>query len=607
MRALRDPDDSAQPPPCSTDKLGMTTDTSPNALVHSLRALLAVAPLALLPLACGEPATPKPPVVSQPTMLFPRRDDLARLPSLPAPRGVFAADAIAAELWTFVAPVAMQDDESRYEDASPWGAMARDFVAAHKTTLRLSPSLRCAASELARFHVQRGGQPTESLRRFTIARCGGAAPDATPLVYSGEAPETMTDQVIFDQAKAGVLAMLEKSVATGRRAFGLGTARQGKRIAIVAVEGSDDVALEATPRSIDGSRRVQLRGVVRVPAAEVGAAINRGDFGVSTCDSDKTVVAPHFAFSCRLDDTDKSAWVELRVRRQGRFLEQAVANLLVYEGDPAAMEYRAKPSGPAMSIADAAAFTPALLSALNRVRAAGKLAPLALAPKQSAENARLAGTLLDAIVGDRGEDADRITLGLLAGWEVGGLVRNGSFFIGHVAPSRDVVAWLDFALERPMGRGVLLDPMARQVAIGPAIPDGVQGLAAAVSTYQTFDGVDHDADAARVLARVNEVREANGRPALARAQSPELREQAALVLDGKREPMLALDTAIHAAAQRSRTSVGGFVVESNDLEHAPLPESVLRAAGGTLSVEVTHHRAEGAAWGQYVVLYMLVQ
>lgn len=571
------------------------------------RALLALAPLALLSLSCAEPATPKPPAVSQPTMLFPRRDDLSRLPSLPPPRGVFAADAIAAELWTFVAPVALQDDESRYEDGSPWGAMARDFAAARKTPLRLSPSLRCAATELARFYVQRGGQPTESLRRFTVARCGGVAPDTAPIIYSGEAPETMSDQVIFEQAKAAVLAMLEKGVGTGRRAFGLATARQGKKIAIVAVEGSDDVALEATTRAIDGSRHVQLRGVARIPSAEISAAINRGDFGVTVCDSDKTVAPPHFAFSCRLDDADKSAWVELRARRQGRFLEQAVASLLVYEGDSAWIEYRTKPSGPAMPIAAAAAFTPALLSALNRVRAAGKLAQLALAPKQSAENARLAGTLLDAVVSERGEEADRITLGLLAGWEVGPLIRSGNIFIGHIAPSHDVVAWLDFALERPMGRGVLLDPKARLVAIGPAIPDGLQGLAAAVSTYQTFDGVDHDADAARILARVNEAREANGRPALARAPGPELHEQAALVLDGKREPMLALDTAMHAAAQRAKTSVGGFVVESNDLDQAPLPENVLRAAGGTLAVEVTHHRAEGAAWGQYVILYLLVQ
>ena len=38
---------------------------------------------------------------------------------------------------------------------------------------------------------------------------------------------------------------------------------------------------------------------------------------------------------------------------------------------------------------------------------------------------------------------------------------------------------------------------------------------------------------------------------------------------------------------------------------APIPEAVLHAAQGSLAIQVTHHRVKGAAWGQYVVLYIL--
>lgn len=550
-------------------------------------------------------ATPAAAQPSQPTIVFPRRDDLAKLPSLEAPREAFAFDAVIADLWTFAAPVALADDEASYQDPSAWEGVARDFVRANRST-RLSPALRCAAAELARFYVERGGMPTESLRRFTVARCGGASSAVRPLVYRGDAPEAMTDAVLFEQTKAPVGEMLKTHADAGRHALGLATARSGKRFAVVALLAADEVRLEATPRAVDASRRISLRGVVRSPAAEIGATINRGDFASNACERDRAVALPQFAFSCRLDDADKAAWVQISVRRNGRLLEDPVADLLAYEGDPAKLEYKARASGTPAPIASAAAFAPALLTTLNRVRAAGKLPPLTLAEKQSAEATRLTGTLVDALLHQKDEDADRIVLGLLAGWEVGELIRNGGFFVGQVAATRDANAWLDYALERPMGRVALLDPKARRIAIGAAMPEGASAIAAAVTTYQLFDG-DHDAESARIFARATAAREDAGLAALPRLVPAELRAQADLVREGKREPMAALDAAMHAVAQRMHVGVSGHLVETNDLEHVTIPDVVLRAPAGSVAIEVTHHRAEGAAWGQYVVFYLVAR
>ena len=78
------------------------------------------------------------------------------------------------------------------------------------------------------------------------------------------------------------------------------------------------------------------------------------------------------------------------------------------------------------------------------------------------------------------------------------------------------------------------------------------------------------------------------------------------MLAGEREPSEALDVAMRAVAQKVTGTVHGFYVETNALDHAPIPEELLRAPKGALAVQVTHHRVKGAAWGQYVILYVLV-
>jgi len=86
------------------------------------------------------------------------------------------------DAWTFEAQVA--SDTAAYEDPSPWGGLAHDLVRGHDATASLSPALRCAALELARFHAQKNAMPAESLRRFVVARSGAATTAINPLYLS---------------------------------------------------------------------------------------------------------------------------------------------------------------------------------------------------------------------------------------------------------------------------------------------------------------------------------------------------------------------------------------------------------------------------------------
>jgi hypothetical protein len=162
-------------------------------------------------------------------------------------------------------------------------------------------------------------------------------------------------------------------------------------------------------------------------------------------------------------------------------------------------------------------------------------------------------------------------------------------------------------LERPSGRVTLLDPEARRIAIGPALPSGgAPAIGAIITTYTLFENDSNAREQAQMVARVTAERKALGLHALPPLDAhAELGQQAQLILRGQREPYEALDRAMSAVVERTGAGVEGFTVEANEIERAPIPDAVLHMAEGSLAIEVTHHRVKGAAWGQYVVLYIL--
>jgi hypothetical protein len=52
--------------------------------------------------------------------------------------------------------------------------------------------------------------------------------------------------------------------------------------------------------------------------------------------------------------------------------------------------------------------------------------------------------------------------------------------------------------------------------------------------------------------------------------------------------------------------VRGYVAESSEIELTPVPDELLRMTKGKVAVVVTHHKVKGAAWGQYVVFFLVV-
>jgi hypothetical protein len=566
---------------------------------------LASAALALLlaPLGCAEAQSYYP--ASTPAVVFPSRAEISRIPAKAPAAEIFGSKDVAVDEWTVESPPLPSD--APYDDPSPWGALLRDLTKTRGDAVSLSPAMRCAAAEIGRFYVSNRALPVERLRRFILARCGGDTTNLNPYVWSAKAPASVSDDVIAAKARDALANAIEEPLAHGHHLAGLAMARDAKRVAVVFAIAEDEARLEPTTRQIDASRHVTIRGTARGDYSQIMGLVNRGDFGVSRCVSDPSVRAPRFAISCEVAPGDSFDWIEVLGQKRGRVMLHVVSDVLAYEGDGSAVRYKAKSYGPASPVTSAPDFARALLSRINDVRKTAKLGSLTLAPKQSTENERLTGTLLDSALGQNDDSADKAAIGLLAGWDVeGGTIRDGHFFLGAVAPTHDATTWLEFAIERPIGRMAILDPDARVIAIGPAVLAEASGLGAAVTTYALFDSDDHTADAALFFRRIGEAREALGLPAPHRIDAPdEMKKLTARVLREETTPQGALRAMLDSAAWQSGRTTYGYVLETNSVGAVDIPDVFLKPGPLSIALTVTHHRAPGAAWGQYVLFTLM--
>jgi hypothetical protein len=66
----------------------------------------------------------------------------------------------------------------------------------------------------------------------------------------------------------------------------------------------------------------------------------------------------------------------------------------------------------------------------------------------------------------------------------------------------------------------------------------------------------------------------------------------------------AVQEALHTISQEQSRSMSGFALETHDLKNLELDDELLRSSPLEVAVGVTHYKPEGAAWGQYVIVFV---
>ncbi len=544
---------------------------------------------------CGGNSTERP--IAQ----FPSKDDLQRLaarPSKPAP----PVDTAPIDRWTIDATIPAPGAPYPTDDA--WDRMLAEGRASAASQARLAPELRCAAQESARFYVQNGAFPDDSLREYLLLRCGSTLANVTARSLSGAVPDDTPDaKVQAFYAKSG-RALVAEALAGGTEA-GVAFARGNGRAAAVALYGSPTGRIQTVSSLVQGAS-VILEGEAAPDASFVMGFVTQGVFGVSLCEPDGTVKAPMFRLSCPVADADPQARIEIAMRKPGQVLMRRSLQLLVRRQAEAGLEYEARPYGSEGPAANAEVFRSALVDGLNAARAKAGARALALEPSQSHDSDALVSPYFDSALRGKAEEVDTMALGLLAGWDVGGTIRDGGFYSQLAVASRSPGRWLTHALASPLGRWSLLDSSMARVAIGTGLvePSGVMAL---VTTYAFFESSDHHPDEDAVFERLTRVRKARGAPPPTRIPSDATLDKAlSEIMINAASSATALEEVMQHVVSDQRRSVSGWYVETSDLKDLPFTDDLLARSPLEVQIGVTHHKAPGGAWGQYAVLIAIM-
>jgi len=539
--------------------------------------------------------------LGKPIAQFPSRGDLESVARTPSPVTKPMEGLADAESWqTETPPVA----QAQYPDETAWDKLMLEAARGHGNPVALAPELRCAAQEAARFYTVHGGMPDDGLREHLLLRCGSSLETHGLSYLVNAVPDNVPAAQLEAAARPALLKHLDERMKGASGQMALGVARGHGRFAAVVLTGQPRVALRGFSPVISGSS-VTLEGELNSPAEYLVGFVNQGRYGVAHCEVDPLLQLPVFRVRCPIATEDPAARIELSTKQPGRVLLEAVAQVEVRR-EGSNPEYNAAAYGANETVANSAQFRTRLLAELNKVRVAANLPPFALEAQQSITDERLAPHLYQSYRDGDERQLSTIALGLLAGWDVKGMIRNGGVFFRSINTARNPSRWLTQSLDSPLGRWVLLEPTMSRIGIGATDlqPTGAMAL---VTTYAFFDHVDHHADEETVLRELDRLRKAHGAAPLRRVVGDRALAQALeQVSASKLTSTAAMNNVLQQAVESTGRGVQGYVVETTDVKLMKWDPTLIESSTLDVEVGVTHYLAPGAAWGQYVVLFVVI-
>ena len=553
------------------------------------------------------PQTPSPP--PRPIVQFPSAAALAAVENGPAELPPVVTAEVPAEGWA----VESDADGAAADSWSPRGpweeAIAAAFTASGKKGLP-TRAMSCVAKELGRFELAHNGQPPEALQRFITAVCGVYAPSVGFQWLRGDvASARVSDERLLDQWRGQIQSTLIDHVPAGARHVGFWFGRQGGHAIALATHEEAPVIMKTLSPIPDTRGNVRIEGRFDGDAAAFDGYVNQGRFGVQRCQVDPFVVRPAFRITCHVAPDDETAWLQIVYVAPHSVLAVPLVQALTWHDPAAPPRFVETPYAAPHPVTAAAAFAPAVLAELNSARAQAGLAPVQLSDAESAVAARVARPYFASVLSPggaaRAADPTTIVLGLMAGWQVAGTIRDGTFFSAVVPNTHDAGRWLDLALSLPLGRHALLARDIDAVAFGPALFGAPEALGGVACGYRFHHDDDHAADVAAVFGRIAAARVRLGLSPVKRmgGVAPLLARELALVNKGTVGPYDALRASLQVAAARSGSrALKGYLVEATSVDVVDLPPKFLSQPNLELEIAVTHYKPPGAAWAQLVIL-----
>jgi hypothetical protein len=444
------------------------------------------------------------------------------------------------------------------------------------------------------------------------ARCGVPSAEVGFGHVEGPAPESLSEDRIFDEWRRTLSETIEGQLAGGPRFVGVWFGREdGYAVAVVA-SGKRDVRVDPLATILGEDRRLVLSGEALVPVGELRAVINQGRHRAAECASNPAVALPRFEFDCDAAPGDSTTWVAVLLVPPGRLLGRSVLEILLRAPGERADVYRHPPQIASVAVTDLARLPEEMTDLVNRVRREAEFAPLKLVPEQSRMASELAPHFFSALFRETNEPLlDLVLLGMMAGWQVDGIVQRGQVSAAWVSESNDVGRLLAEALDHPLSRETLMDPECEKIAIGALAgePSGSDSaLAALIATYEIFSEASHAKMQALLFERFTRARAERGLGPPDRLPELEgLVMGAASRIESGEEPKRVLDRLIRESVDVLRRPVNGWFFEVTDLDDLEFPEDFLNRGRLRLAIGVSYHQPEREPWGRYVVMLVAAE
>jgi hypothetical protein len=509
------------------------------------------------------------------------------------------------------AEVAAATPEEAWQPSDPWEGAFQSAVGQAKPTARITRALSCVARQFGRFRLETSADPPADLVRFVAGACGVTVPWVESRWFSPGVENAATDPRLFEREAHQINAGLLSNLPAGTTEVGFWFGRGHGRAVAVMTSATALVRWKQLSLVADQSGDVVLAGEYTQPVNHFAAYVNHGRFGVEACPIDPGVSRPRFRIVCSMGHGDPTDWVQLYAVAPHRVLFTPFAQILVRRDGGSPLAFPASATVEIRQVSSSDELTGAILEHLNRVRVAARLAPVRLSMAESATAKGVTGAFFGAAFarGERDTPAnqtrmDDIALGLLAGWQVEGTIREGFFVSSHAPRTRDAGRWLESALTLPFGRVTLLSAEADEIAIGSQVLPGSRGLAALVTAYRHFTANDHRADVERLYERLALARARRhlARPVRLGGMDEVMRTELRFVEDGRASPAAVLNTVLQDGTSRFGAGMRGYTLECTDLDALEIPEDFINRPNLFMEIAVSHHRPPGAAWGQFVIL-----
>jgi hypothetical protein len=524
-------------------------------------------------LACAAPsarreASPKPPPRESP---FPAPEELEDLAAQPQDdEALFIGRFADVDAWELAGPFPSQLGDEPITEPHAFEEVLLEVVQRRPGLLLASRAMRCAAREFGRFVLDHRKLPGPGLQRFVMGRCGATGIGPQFGYYGGRVPADATDAEVTLAWHQQGADLVHRYLGSGPRAAGIWLARRDEQAVWLLVSASRRTHLEPTPAAVGSDGWLRLQGELLSPVEQMLAQANQGRFGVADCEPDPSVQLPRFSVACPVDPSDG--------------LDEAIQ--------------------------DPSEFAPALVREVNRIRAELGRRPITLAPQQSETARELAPLYFGAAYGSVAPPvADLVALGLMAGYEVPGLIRDAGVAGALSLDDTSLDRWLAEALEQPGMREVLLHEERSQLAVGSVQSPEHGYLAALVASYALYEDQDPHAERKRFYERLALERDARSLAALDRdAQIEGLAvRQVARVARGAVGPDVALEDLLQEASRVSGAGVQGWYLEGSGEEEAPLPEELVAATADRIGAAVAAYQPSDSPWGRSLVLVVLME